>query len=363
MVAPFAPARSASDIARTSLRSAALALTLLLAHPAAAAQAQTPDAPAPKAAAPKRAKSAAHGDTQQAAPTAVKRDPAAAQAAVDASAKLLEAGKTDQAVASLSSAISGGNLPPQVMAKALYLRGSAYRKQAKPGLAISDLTSALWLKGGLSEADRADATQQRVAAYSEAGLGDQGASNAAGATRKRADGASASLAPESTTTSSSSGFFGKLFGGSTSAAAPAPAAAPAAETQPKPARPQRAPSAPETQAAAQAANPPPASSPPQPTRVATATVAAKPQPATAGTFQSRVALVKTRAEADAVVAKLKAQHAAALADKAPSIGEAAFGSMGTFFQVRIGPFGTSAEATALCGRLKGSGLDCVAVNN
>jgi hypothetical protein len=59
------------------------------------------------------------------------------------------------------------------MAKALYYRGTAYRKQGKPAQAISDLTTAVWLKGGLSDSDRAQATEQRQLAYSEAGLGSQ----------------------------------------------------------------------------------------------------------------------------------------------------------------------------------------------
>ncbi len=59
--------------------------------------------------------------------------------------------------------MAGGNLPPAIMARALYMRGVAYRQQSKPAQAISDLTSALWLKGGLAAEDRADALKQRPA--------------------------------------------------------------------------------------------------------------------------------------------------------------------------------------------------------
>ncbi len=69
------------------------------------------------------------------------------------------------------------------MAKALYYRGTAYRKQGKPAQAISDLTTAAWLKGGLSDSDRAQAMEQRQLAYSEAGLGSQAPSDRRGATR------------------------------------------------------------------------------------------------------------------------------------------------------------------------------------
>lgn len=102
-----------------------------------------------------------------------KKDPASAQKAFDAGVKAFEAGKHDQAVASLSAAIASGGLPSQNMARALYYRGASYRKQGKPAQAISDLTSALWLKGGLSDAERAAAMENRAGAYREAGLVEQ----------------------------------------------------------------------------------------------------------------------------------------------------------------------------------------------
>ena len=74
----------------------------------------------------------------------------------------------------LTTTISGGNLPPAIMAKALLYRGMAYRNQQKPAQAISDITGALWLKGGLSPTDRTSALQQRTAAYQEAGLTESG---------------------------------------------------------------------------------------------------------------------------------------------------------------------------------------------
>jgi hypothetical protein len=98
-----------------------------------------------------------------------RQDPAEAQQAIDAALKQLEAGKTDAAVQALSTTLSAGNLPPGLMARALLYRGIGYRQQKKPALAIADLTSALWLKGGLNEMDRADALKQRTSAYQEAG--------------------------------------------------------------------------------------------------------------------------------------------------------------------------------------------------
>jgi hypothetical protein len=74
----------------------------------------------------------------------------------------------------LTATLAGGNLPPAIMAKALLYRGVAYRQQNKPAQAIADLTSALWLKGGLSDSDRKDALGHRRSAYQEAGLSESG---------------------------------------------------------------------------------------------------------------------------------------------------------------------------------------------
>ncbi len=89
----------------------------------------------------------------------------------EAGTKAFEAGKYGPAIQSLSAALSAGGLSSQQMAKALYYRGVAYRKTGKSALAISDLTSSVWLKNGLNDTDRAAAMDQRQGAYREAGLG------------------------------------------------------------------------------------------------------------------------------------------------------------------------------------------------
>ncbi len=99
--------------------------------------------------------------------------------AYEAGVKAYEAGKLGPAITSLSTALSSGGLPPPQMAKAFYYRGVAHRIRGNSTQAISDLASAIWLKGGLSDADRAAAIGQRQAAYREAGLGDRAAPVAA----------------------------------------------------------------------------------------------------------------------------------------------------------------------------------------
>lgn len=98
----------------------------------------------------------------------------ASRQAYDTGLKDFANGRYQTAIEQLSNALTTGGLSSPEMAKALYTRGVAYRKQKQPGQAISDLTSALWLKNGLSAADRNTATAERAEAYKMAGIQDTG---------------------------------------------------------------------------------------------------------------------------------------------------------------------------------------------
>ncbi len=84
--------------------------------------------------------------------------------------KAYEAGKFSEAIKYLSSAVRSGDLDKPKMAKALYHRGISFRKTGKPGQAISDLTSAVWLREGLTTSQKTDALNNRTDAYREAGI-------------------------------------------------------------------------------------------------------------------------------------------------------------------------------------------------
>lgn len=194
----------------------ALVLLAVAGGPGGSVQAQTVDSP--KAAA-----------KEKAAAEAAKKKKATedAQRAYAAGTRAYESGKADQAVQQLTAALRGGGLPPAQMARALYLRGLAYRKQGKPGLAISDLTSAVWLKNGLSGKDRADAIAKRSEAYREAGLKEP---EAPGHVVAGADSAKPAAETKTTSSGSGGGLLPWLTGGSSS---PAPAEAPKAAAAPK----------------------------------------------------------------------------------------------------------------------------------
>jgi hypothetical protein len=351
-------------------------------------EAQTPPKSAAKSkAAPKAAKQEEPAEQEQGEdapapkPKKAKQDPAQAQKTIAAAAKLLETGKASEAAQALTTVLSGGNLPPAIMAKALLYRGIAYRQQKLPAQAIADLTSALWLKGGLSEGDRADALRQRTAAYQEAGLADGGGEVAAvpNAARSATRTASADQGWSTATTNqgsaqspapaqSSSGWslgnaFAGLFGGnsspSTQTATPPPAA-PETTASIEPARPPQAaePSAsrPRTSAWSRNTEVSPAVAA-VPAAAAASAPAAKPE----GRFRIQVGMVRSEGEAQALAGKVRSEHAAALASREPEVDQTVVGNMGSFYRVRVGPYSTQADGQAACAKLKGSGLDCMVV--
>ncbi len=145
-------------------------LTRLLAVAAFALPATAFDGPTQKGGAKK---STAAQKEQQEAPEGAgdekSKTAALVQQAFDAGIKAYGVGKNEEALRAFEAAIRGG-LPSAQMPRMLYYRGLAFRKLGKPGFAVSDLTSALWLKPGLSEAERADAIKVRALAYNEAGI-------------------------------------------------------------------------------------------------------------------------------------------------------------------------------------------------
>lgn len=323
-----------------------------------------------------------------------KKDPAVALRSLETGIKSYEIGKLDPAVQSLTSALAGG-LPSQQMARALYYRGLAFRKQAKPAQAISDLTSAIWLKGGLADAERASAIESRAAAYREAGLGEPApvgdvtrtaapvvATSTSAETKPSVPAANRQTATATAEPSSGGvgGFFSGLFGGGSAASTSAEAAPSTTASTAKTATPATATSSwgdatsvasskGRTIAAGAAAIPaPPAAIPPAAASApavkvaAAAPVAAVPAaPAFKGKFRLQVAAVRSRTEAEALASKLKQAHGSAIGGREPAIEQSVIGAMGTFYRVRVGPYADANEPRQLCARIKPDGFDCLVV--
>jgi SPOR domain len=330
------------------------------------APAQAPAKATAKKAPAKEADAEQTADGEEAAakkPAKKKQDPVEAQRAIEAALKLLEAGKSEPAAQALTTVLNGGNLPPAIMAKALLYRGIAYRQQKKPAQAIADLTSALWLKGGLAEADRADALKQRTSAYQEAGLAQSGepiapaVPNAARATRTAS--ASENLSsPEASAPSTQTGGgwsnpFAGWFGGSSSSNSPPPAPSTTASIEPSQPSSGAGPVT-GTKTSGWVRNTEVHGGP---ERAAASVAVAKPE----GKFRIQIGMVRTQAEAQALAVRVKREHGATLATREPEIDETAVGNMGSFYRVRIGPFASAQEGQAACAKLKGTGIDCLVV--
>ena len=292
-----------------------------------------------------------------------RQDPAEAQRTIEAALKQVQAGRADQAVQAMTATLSAGNLPPALMAKALYVRGLAYRRQGRSAQAISDLNSALWLKGGLGGEDRVEATSERSAAYAAAGLGGREPDSAR----------DSAPAPKT-----GGNWLSGLFGTSAPAAEPP---APARQPTPPAARPRAEPAAPpqaavasgwssrtevqtDRAAIASVAPPPraaPAAPPPKATPSKATPAPAGPPPAARieGRYLVQLGSMRTEAEARALAAKAKREPV--LASRQAAIDHAVLGNMGAFYRVRFGPFASVHETEAVCAKLQGSGFDCLPV--
>lgn len=318
-----------------------------------------------------------------------------------------EADKANQAIRAFTTAINSGSLAPPQMARALYYRGLANGKRGKSGQAISDLTSAVWIKDGLNQAEMQQALQARGAAYRAAGISDvpaldaaasvanaapasgEGWQTATGGSPAAGSGWSAPPAPPvlaaapvsqpAPSSSSSSGggitgFFSNLFGGGSSSsdvtssqddavttssigneATTVPATTSWSQTT------QVAPAEPEP-ARAVAPSPAAAAPPPPPTQVAAVAPAPSSQPsAPSGTYHIQVASLRSRNEAYALSVRLLSQYGPQFGSRRPQVDEKVIGSMGTFYRVRVGPYASDDEPRALCGTLHAGGLDCMIV--
>lgn len=350
-------------------------------------------------------KSTAAPKEQEPSPSAAAADEkskaaALVQQAFDGGIKAYGVGKYEEALRAFEAAMRGG-LPSNQMPRLLYYRGLTFRKLGKPGFAVSDLTSALWLKGGLSEAERADAVKARALAYNESGVSDvppvpqssyaeapalPGQSKDApgwqtamsgGAGAAPAPAAPASNAPAAPTPPSSSGgvsgFFSSLFGGGSSSQ-------PKAEDPPTSTA-SIAGSAPPPEAASAGwggttevvANAAPAqkrgaeTASPFVTQVAAVAEPRNPAPepaargAPSGKFRLQVAAVRSRSEAEALADLLVGRHGDQLGGRQPVVDESVIGSMGTFYRVRLGPYASANEPEQLCGALRADGFDCLVV--
>jgi cell division protein FtsN len=137
-------------------------------------------------------------------------------------------------------------------------------------------------------------------------------------------------------------------------AAPQPAARPAPQAAtPQAARPAPAPAAPA-----------PRSDPQQVAAVAPrAPAPAATRPAPSGGFVVQVTSQRSEADARSAYANLQKRFPQVLGPYQASIQTATVGDRGTYYRVRVGPFGSSGDASTVCNNLRAAGGDCVVSRN
>lgn len=377
-------ARDGSSLAHSALI-AVVGMGLLLfggSHCLAQAQPEPAKEQAKQAKPAAKKKAAAPADPAENPEAAKKAAAADVQKALDAAQKSLDTGKFDVAGTQVNAMISKGGLDARSMARALAIRGHVHKKQGKPAQAIADLQSALWLKGGLSDAERANATLARAEAYREAGLGEAPSINGGGKGKAVADSKASAPAPaqsrpiataavaarppepappaQSAASGGTGNFFSNLFGQSPKPS-PQPATAPAAA-------PVNAAvsswSEPTTSAVAKKVQP--AAQPKVKDAQVAAAGPAAAEGAAAAKSTSKIALqlgaVRSRDEAQAIAQRVKKEHGDAIGQRKYDITEAAFGAT-TFYRVRIGPFTDQVESQAICASIRSKGVDCMMVGN
>jgi len=296
----------------------------------------------------------------------------------DGGIKAYGVGKYEEAMRAFEAAIRTG-MPSQQMPRVLYYRGLTFRKLGKPGFAVSDLTSALWLKGGLSEAERADAIKNRALAYHESGVSEvpplpKSAYAEAPAMPGQSDGGAQvamtnhAAAPAAPAASSSSGggitgFFSNLFGGGSSSES-ADSAPSSTASIASPAHSGWGAST-EVIPSATAASAGPAVGSAFVTQVAAMGESSgstrQSSVAGSGGITLQVASVRSRSEAESLAGLLVGRHGGELGGRKPSIDESVVGSMGTFYRVKLGPFSNNQESGRLCNSLRSDGFDCMVV--
>lgn len=322
---------------------------------------------------------------------AAKKDPAEARKDVISGVKAFEKGKMADAIELLSKGLKSGGLAPADTAKALYYRGLANKRSGHPAQAISDLTSAVWLKDGLNEEERKTAIETRSAAYSEAGLKDPGMADAksdgAGASNvaAKSGSSSSSSSSSSSVSGSSSGplsgvgnFFSGLFGGGSSSASAASTGETETAAVPDNSGLETASTGPaavsvsawnSTTQAAPAAAATTTAAPSQQWQTAARPATQQAAPAGSakslkkGRFEVQVAAVRSRGDAERLAHDVTQKYGSILAARVPEIEETVFGNMGTFYRVSIGPFAKADDTASVCQALKAGGYDCMVAKN
>lgn len=94
-----------------------------------------------------------------------------------------------------------------------------------------------------------------------------------------------------------------------------------------------------------------------------APVNAAPSPARDGAYVIQIASYRDKPSAEGAYTKLIEKHADLVSSLSPDYQSAQVAGKGTYFRLRIGPFESQADASAVCKALKARGQDCLVVKS
>ena len=178
--------------------------------------------------------------------------------------------------------------------------------------------------------------------------------------RERESRDAADATPPAASNGTLTGFFSGLFGGGASSEAPTTTAS-VGSTRPRSTTPAVSSSEPQRiEAAAR-----PQTTPPVRTAALVAPSMQPQMPAQAtpaGTYRLQLAAVRTKAEAEEMMAKVREEEPAVLGQRNFEIVEDVYGNMGRFYRVRIGSFVEPTEALSICATLRDKRMDCMVLD-
>lgn len=283
-------------------------------------------------------------------------------AALTEASKLMQKGGYVKAIEVIDGALRSGKVPSELAAKALLMRAESNEKLGRTAFALADYNSSLWMQG-LSAPDRKRAEDGHGRVMK--GLGVAAPQDKAEVKSSPAVTGSTSTKPEGKAWNADvqqapgeerksgggiSGFFGNLFGSSSSsqrvpqeqAGPPATVAVIAQVPEGKAPPPQKA--APKKAVAAAAAPAPAASKAPE-----------------SGNFAIQLAAVAEEDKAIAEADRLAKKFGPDLGGRTPSLMIVPTSDGGTLYKIVAAPFETRGEGLATCELLKSKGGSCMVI--
>jgi hypothetical protein len=275
-----------------------------------------------------------------------------ADKATDALAKAnrhLQDGVPVKAIELINTTLKSGNIPSDLVARALLMRAQAQEKLGKYAYALADYNQAVWQ--GLPERDKAEAEQGRDRIMSKLGVGGESApqkaaSTGSGTSRAASSGSWGASEIQTTPSEERTGGIGSVFSGFFGGADASEPESPAAAARPR----------------AQNVNAVVASRAVRaPVNRSAENVAISVNDKASGDFAIQMAALHSEDGAIYEVDRIEKRYGEWLGGRTPSITVLGTSDGGTLYKVIAEPF-QHGEGVATCELLKTKGLSCMLIS-